>query len=67
MYKTIKLADAYANVVGCKLGDVIRDAVNKRLRIRDPEFQNDIINMLSLWQAQWADENEWEYHFSYAE
>ena len=53
MYKTIILAEAYAKVVGCTLGDVLRDAVNKRLRIRDPELQNGIVNMLSLWQAQW--------------
>lgn len=58
MYKIIKLAEAYAKVAGCTLGDVLRDAVNKRLRVRDPELQEDIIEMLSLWQAQWRDENE---------
>lgn len=53
MYKTIRLAIAYSKIAGCTLGDVLRDAVNKRLRIRDPELQNGIVNMLSLWQAQW--------------
>ena len=53
MYKTIRLAEAYAEVAGCTLGDVLRDAVNKRLRIREPKLQEGIINMLSLWQAQW--------------
>jgi len=61
MCKTIELARAYAKIACCTLTDVLRDAVNKRLRIRDPELQAEIINMLSLWQAQWADEDEWRY------
>ena len=58
MYKTIVVAEAYAKVAGCSLREVLKDAVNKRLRVRDPELQKDILDMLSLWQAQWEDSEE---------